>query len=107
MTQLRAAAEERAARLAAVRLRERRSRNAGKGNAFGGIRKRPRLSGSELEDQAAKGDDQYLPEDGHEDGDVDDGIHLSPEVRALMAKLSSKPVTEEEADEDVPKVGSL
>ncbi|GMK54061.1 hypothetical protein CspeluHIS016_0106470 [Cutaneotrichosporon spelunceum] len=91
MGELRHAEAERAARLAAVRERERRRTEQG---AF---RKRPRPSTAGPKEEVKEAD--FLPEDS----EPDDGLNLSAEVRALMAQLD-KPRTQEEVEEDVPKV---
>ncbi|CAK9783872.1 unnamed protein product [Cutaneotrichosporon oleaginosum] len=92
MGELRLAAAERAARLAAVRDRERRRANPA---AF---RKRARPAASE---ETERREDDFLP--GDADAVPDDGMNVSAEVRALMAQLD-KPAAEEVEEEDVPKV---
>ncbi|BEI97150.1 hypothetical protein CcaverHIS631_0207390 [Cutaneotrichosporon cavernicola] len=88
MEELRHAAAERAVRLAAVRERERR-RDPG----FQAKRARPSAKEKEVKEI------DFLPEDA----EPVDGLNLSAEVRALMAQLD-KPSTQEEVEEDVPKV---
>lgn len=98
MADLRAASDERSARIAAVRERERR-RRASESGAFRGT-KRARPSASTTEPKA---ETDFLPEDG--DQPPDDGLNLSAEVRALMAQLDKPRSGEDEvAEEDVPKV---
>lgn len=100
MAELRAASEERNARIAAVRERERRRRAAEGVGAFrGGKRARPSTTASE----GGKAEEDFLPEDAEQP--PDDGLNLSAEVRALMAQLEKpKGGSEEEVEEDVPKV---
>lgn len=99
MTDLRAASDERNARIAAVRERERSRRAADSGGVFRGKRARPSTNVA----QAGKEEKDFLPEDGA-DAPPDDGLNLSSEVRALMAQLDKRGAQEEVAEEDVPKV---
>lgn len=100
MAGLKAGEEARVARLRLARERERKARRDG-GVGGGMFRKKARVSaGEDQESSKGDGEDQFLPDDG----DVQEDTNLSAEVRALMAQLAPKDV-EEEADEDVPKVG--
>lgn len=99
MATLKAADEARTLRLRAARERERKTRQAG--NAAGMFRKKARVAVEEMSTKGG-GEEQFLPDDGARV--VSEDTNLSAEVRALMAQLAPKEV-EEEADEDVPKVG--
>ncbi|TXT13605.1 hypothetical protein VHUM_00972 [Vanrija humicola] len=99
MGELRAAAEAREARLAAVREKERRLRRASAAGAFG--RKRARVSAEAAENDT--GEDRFLPDDGDDAGPADS--NLSAEVLALMATLDGgRKADEPEEEENVPKV---
>ncbi|KAL1410972.1 ATP-dependent DNA helicase chl1 [Vanrija albida] len=99
MGELRAAAEARAARLAAVRERERRLRRASAAGAFG--RKRARVAAEGAVEDV--GDNRFLPEDP--EGAAPPDSNLSAEVLALMATLDGgRKADEEEEEENVPKV---
>jgi chromosome transmission fidelity protein 1 len=97
MDELRHAAAERNARLAAVRERERRRR--GDSTAFRMKRARPAATNTTGKEAR---DDDFLPEDA--DAVPDDGMNLSAEVRALMAQLDKPSSAKEVEEEDVPKV---
>jgi hypothetical protein len=110
MGALRATADARAERLRRARekerqhrARERREKEAG--GAFGS-RKRSRPDGvQKKEKEAERRMEDLLPEDAEGSQKEDDGLHLSAEVRALMARLhAEESKEEEEPDEDVPKV---
>lgn len=106
MTELRAASEARAQRLAAARERERKARQASHAGAFGGPGKRARPSTATASEKQAKSEEEFLPEDSEQEKVVaSDGPALSAEVRALLAQLEPEPKPEEEvAEEDIPKV---
>lgn len=100
MGELRAAADARGARLAAMREKERRLRRANAAGAFGRKRARVATEGGDED----KGEDRFLPDD---DGDaVPADSNLSAEVMALMATLDGgrKATNEGEEEENVPKV---
>lgn len=106
MTELRAASEARAQRLAAARERERKARQASYSGAFGGPGKRARPSTTTAAEKQAKSEEEFLPEDNEQEkASTSDGPALSAEVRALLAQLEPEQKAEEEvAEEDVPKV---
>lgn len=101
MGELRRSEEERRARLSAAREKERRARQAGSTGAFRGPGKRVKVA-TAVEGPTKKGEVDFMPEDAERE--YEDGLGLSAEVRALMAKLDSRDEKEEEVDEDVPKV---
>lgn len=110
MTELRAASEARAQRLAAARERERKTRQTSHAGAFGGPGKRPRPNTATAAATAAekqlKSEEEFLPEDNEQEKAAEpDGPALSAEVRALLAQLEPEQrAVEEVAEEDVPKV---
>lgn len=105
MTELRAASEARAQRLAAARERERKARQASYNGAFGGHGKRARPNASTTAEIKQTAEDEFLPEDNEAEKAISaDGPAMSAEVRALLAQLEPTKEEQEEADEDIPKV---
>lgn len=106
MTELRAASEARAQRLAVARERERKTRQASYSGAFGGPGKRARPSATTATERQARSEEEFLPEDNEEEkASSSEGPALSAEVRALLAQLEPEQTSEEDlAEQDVPKV---
>ncbi|WVQ77661.1 hypothetical protein IAR50_007349 [Cryptococcus sp. DSM 104548] len=107
MAELRRERELREERLGKVREKERRMRIKEGTGAFRGGGKRVRVGYDKQVEGGEKEvvEQDFLPED-HEEPE-DDGMYLSKEVRELMSKFEpskSQQVTEEEEEEDVPKI---